>query len=79
MILLNYVVQVLVGPYPKPAWHGSCRLHLRHRSMRRRVGIQGDHSERSIVLHRLAEEAFGRRHVALLAQQKIDGPTDRLC
>jgi len=75
MILLNYVVPILVGPYPNTAWHGSCLLHFRHGSMRRRVGIQGDHSERSIVLHRLAEEAFGRHRVALLAQQKIDGPT----
>src|SRR5262249_55457568 len=48
-------------------------LHLPHRPMRCRIGIQSDLCRFAGVLHGAAEKAFGRVHVALAAEEEIDG------
>src|SRR5215471_16539672 len=42
--------------------------------MRSRVGVQRDLRRFAPVLHRLAKKALGRIHIALSAQEEIDGP-----
>src|SRR5215469_18967075 len=42
--------------------------------MRSRVGVQGDLRGFAPVLHRLAKKALGRIHIAVSAQEEIDGP-----
>src|SRR5215472_4937959 len=42
--------------------------------MRRRVGVQCDLGGCAPVLHRIAEKGLGSGHIAIAAQEKIDGP-----
>jgi hypothetical protein len=42
--------------------------------MRSRVGVQRDLRRFAPVLQRLAEKGLGRIHIAISAQEEIDGP-----
>src|SRR5450432_3710662 len=72
MILLHQVVQVLAGSNLDATRKFAVFLHLPHRPVRGRIGVQGDLRGHSSVLHCAAQKRFGGVHVPVPAQKEID-------
>jgi hypothetical protein len=71
VILLNHVVQILIGPYPRG-------FHFRHRPMRSRVCIQRDHSRAaSHGASSLCLKSVGRARISL--NHSVTLEFSRLC
>src|SRR5450432_167518 len=72
MVLLHQVVQVLAGSNLDATRKFAVCLHLPHRTMRGRIGVQRDLRGHASVLHCAAQKRFGGVHVPVPAQKEID-------
>lgn len=73
MILLHHIVQVFAGSNSHAPTHESCCFQFPNRPVRSSVPVQSDHARCSIVPNRLPEEPLGGSHIAVLAEQEVDG------
>ena len=71
MVLLHQIVQVLAGSNFAAPRKLAVVLHLPHRTMRGRIGIQRDLRGHASVLYRAAEKRFGGVHVPVPAEKEI--------
>src|SRR5215469_3902680 len=72
MVLLHHMVQVLAGSNLDASRKFAVVLHLPHRTMRGRIGVQRDLRGHASVLHRAAQKRFGGVHVPAPAEKEID-------
>src|ERR1700693_2923343 len=72
MVLLPQIVQVLAGSTLDAIRKFAVFLHLSHRPVRGRIGVQRDLRGHASVLHRAAEKRFGGVYVPLPAEKEID-------
>jgi hypothetical protein len=71
MILLNHVIQVLVGPDERLSGQDAFGFQFGDGLMRRPTAVECDLLRDLIITDRLLEEAYGGRFIPILAQQKI--------
>ena len=71
MVLLHQIVQVLAGSNPDATRKFAVVLHLPHRTMRGRIGVQRDFRGHASVLHRAAKKRFGGVHVSVPTEKEI--------
>jgi hypothetical protein len=72
MILLNQVIQVLVGPDERLSGQDAFGLQFGDGLMRRLTTIECDLLRDLIIADRFLEEAYGGRFISILIQQEID-------
>jgi hypothetical protein len=72
MILLNQVIQVLVGPDERLNGQDAFGLQFGDGLMRRLTTIECDLLRDLIIADRFLEEAYGGRFISILIQQEID-------
>src|SRR5260221_2869469 len=72
MVLLHQIVQVLAGSNLDATRKFAICLHLSHRPVRGRIGVQRDLRGHASVLHRAAQKRFGGVHVPVPAEKEID-------
>src|ERR1035438_4409169 len=72
MVLLYQIVQVLAGSNLDATRKFAVFLHLSHRPVRRRIGVQRDLRGHASVLHCAAQKRFGGVYVPLTAEKEID-------
>src|SRR5262249_26637145 len=73
MILLHHIVKVFATTNLHARTHAPGGFQFPNRPVRGGVPVQCDHSRWSVVPNRLAEEPLGGSHIALLAEQEVDG------
>src|SRR5215469_15215646 len=71
MVLLHHMVQVLAGSNLDASRKFAVVLHLPHRTMRGRIGVQRDLRGHASVLHRAAQKRFGGVHVSVPTEKEI--------
>src|SRR5262249_25952932 len=71
VILLNQVVQVLVGPDERLSGQDAAGFQFGDGLMGRPTAVECDLLRNLIITDRLLEEAYGRRLIPILTQQKI--------
>src|ERR1035438_2331981 len=72
MVLLYQIVQVLAGSNLDATRKFAVFLHLSHRPVRGRIGVQRDLRGHASVLHCAAQKRFGGVYVPLPAEKEID-------
>ena len=75
MILLNHVIQVLVGPDERLSGQDAFGLQFGYGLMRRLTAVEGDLLRNLIITDCLLEEAYGGRFISILTEQEIYGLT----
>ena len=71
MILLNHVIQVLVGPDERLSGQDALGLQFGDGLMRRPTAVERDFLRGLMIADRLLEEAYGGRLIPILTQQEI--------
>jgi len=74
MILLNQVIQVLVGPDERLSGQSSFGFQFGNSAVRGFITVECDLLRRLMITDRFPEEANGSRFIAMLTQQEIDCP-----
>ena len=69
MILLNHVIQVLVGPDERLSGQDAFGLQIGDGLMRRPTAVECDLLRGLVITDRLLEEAYGGRMIPILTQQ----------
>src|SRR5260370_145904 len=72
MVLLHQIVQVLAGSNLDATWKFAVFLHLSHRPVRGRIGVQRDLRWHPSALHCAPQKRFGGVHVPVPAEKEID-------
>jgi hypothetical protein len=72
MILLNQVIQVLVGPDERLRGQYAFGLQFGDGLMGRLTAVERDLLREIMIADRFLEEAYGGRFIPILTQQKID-------
>jgi len=72
MILLNHVIQVLVGPDERLSGQYAFGLQFGDGLMRRPTAVECDLLRSLMTFDRFLEEAYGGRFISILTQQEID-------
>ena len=72
MILLNHVIQVLVGPDERLSGQDAFGLQFGDGLVGRLTAVECDLLRDLIITDRLLEEACGGRLIPILTQQEID-------
>ena len=73
VVLFDEIVQVLARSHFYSARKFAGLLHLPHGAMRRRIGVQRDLGGCAPVVHCIAEKGLGSSHIAISAEEEIDG------
>src|SRR5262245_28458168 len=71
MILLNHVIQVLVGPDERLSGQDAFGLQFGDGLMRRLTAVERDLLRDIIITDRFVEEAYGGRFISVLTQQEV--------
>jgi hypothetical protein len=74
MILLNHIIQVLVGPDERLSGQYAFGLQFGDGLMRRPTAVDCDLLWDLIIIDRFLEGAYGGRLISILTQQEIDCP-----
>jgi len=72
MILLNHVIQVLVGPDERLSGQYAFGLQFGDGLMRRPTAVKRDLLRGLVITNRFFEEAYGGRSIPIFTQQEID-------
>ena len=72
MILLNHIIQVLVGPDECFSGQDSIGLQFGDGLMRRPTAVECDLLRSLVITDRFFEETYGGRLIPVLSQQEID-------
>jgi hypothetical protein len=72
MILLNHVIQVLVGPGERLSGQYAFGLQFSDGLMGRLTAVERDFLRGLMAADRFLEEAYGGRFIPVLTQQEID-------
>jgi hypothetical protein len=72
MILLNHIIQVLVGPDERLSGQYAFGLQFGDGLMRRPTAVDCDLLWDLIIIDRFLEGAYGGRLISILTQQEID-------
>jgi len=72
MVLLHQIVQVLAGSNLDATRKFAIFLHLSHRPVRGRIGVQRNLRWHASVLHCAAQKRFGGIHVPVPGEKEID-------
>jgi hypothetical protein len=71
VILLNHVIQVLVGPYACLSVQDAFGLQFGASVMRRSAAVERDLLRRLVSTDRFFEEAYGGRFIPIFTQQEV--------
>jgi hypothetical protein len=72
MILLNHVIQVLVGPDERLSGQYAFGLQFGDGLMGRLTAVERDLLRNLVITDRLLEEAYGSRFISILTEQETD-------